>query len=76
MAFTNFAEFGGQSTGVVCQSEDLWIGSLDKHSNPAIAAKMICRESPKLEPSATQAISDFGFRISDLSDTRGLGFNP
>ena len=54
-AFTNFGEPGGQSTGDVCQSEDLRIGASENFCSRAIASKMICRESPRFEPSATKA---------------------
>ena len=52
-AFTNIGEPGGQSTGDVCQSEDLRIGRSEKFCSRAIASKMIRRESPRLEPNAT-----------------------
>ena len=54
-AFTNGGESGGQFTGDVCQSEDLRIGWLEKFCSRAIASKTIWRESPRLEPSATNA---------------------
>ncbi len=54
-AFTNFGESGGQSTGVVCQKEDLRIGATEIFCNRASASKRICRESPRFEPSATMA---------------------
>jgi hypothetical protein len=54
-AFTNDGEFGGQFTGDVCHKEDLRIGASEKFCKRAIASKIIFRESPRFEPSATKA---------------------
>jgi len=51
----NFGESGGQSTGDVCQSEDLKMGESEKSCNRASALRIIGCESPRFEPSATKA---------------------
>ncbi len=58
-AFTNSGEPGGQSTGEVCHNEDLRIGRSEQFCSRTIASRMIRRESPRLEPNATNA--SFGF---------------
>ena len=73
-AFTKTGEPGGQSTGVVCQSEDLSKGRFE--TAPAAAASprsTFCRESPRFDPSATIANSP-DFRLWTL-DFR-LHFSP
>ena len=64
-AFTKFGDPGGQFTGDVCHSEDLRIGWSEKFCSRAIASKMICRESPRLEPSATTASAECGVRSAE-----------
>src|SRR5208283_2094395 len=60
-------EPGGQSTGVVCHSEDLSSGPSDNSSNCLIARRMFPRESFRFDPSAMIAnflTSHFAIRIS------------
>jgi len=59
MAFKNFGESGGQSTGDVCHKEDFKTGAVENFCNRVIASKRIFRESPRLEPSAMKASFEF-----------------
>jgi hypothetical protein len=54
-AFTNGGEPGGQSTGEVCQREDFESGAVESCCTCSIAARRIPEESPRFEPSATNA---------------------
>lgn len=52
-AFTNSGESGGQSTGVVCHSEDAMKSDGARERSCPIASRRTTTESPRLEPSAT-----------------------
>src|SRR5581483_7598457 len=58
-AFTNGGDPGGQSTGLVSQSDDAFTGSSDRSPNRAIARRMAPWGFPRFAPNAMMATSSF-----------------
>lgn len=54
-AFKNGAEPGGQSTGVVSQSDEKAAGPAENAATRPMASRRICARSPRFDPRAMNA---------------------
>ena len=75
VAFTKGGEPGGQSTGVLCHSDERNNGNSDKSSRRSIARSTFCFGSPRFEPRAMNARfcncnCRFGISNGDLIGTQ------